>query len=197
MILVTGFKPFLGETLNPSEVLLAKLKSLKQVETLLLPVEFDGAFNNLKIHLQQKFKFILMLGQAGGSANIRMERVALNLEDGMTPDAVGTVRIGHLIEISGPPAIFSPLPLNQWRQHLTELLTAGGLGHRIELSNHAGTYVCNSLYFKTLRHSLTPALFVHLPYIREQVLSKAPGTPFMDLGEQWEVVQNLIGILQN
>ena len=193
MILVTGFKPFLGEALNPSELLLRDFQGLPGVETLLLPVEYDGSFNNLQVHLQRKFQFVLMLGQAGGSANIRLERVALNMEDASVPDESRVDRHGHLIEVSGPPAIFSSLPLNQWMLKLRSEFPE--IGYRVEVSNHAGTYVCNSLYYKALRHIGAHTLFVHLPFLPEQVKSKAPGTPCMELSDQRKLVTELLKLI--
>jgi pyrrolidone-carboxylate peptidase len=39
---------------------------------------------------------------------------------------------------------------------------------KLEVSAHAGTYVCNSLYFQTmLRYSNIPTLFIHVPQIKE------------------------------
>lgn len=195
MILVTGFKPFLGESLNPSEILLNEFKNFPHVETLLLPVEYEGSFNNLRIHLLQKFKFILMLGQAGGSAKIRLERVALNLEDSKSPDSSGVLRQDHRIESSGPAALFSKLPLNPWAQKIQEAGKDRDLGSSLEVSNHAGTFVCNSLYYKTLRHSTVPALFVHLPFLPEQVVAKAVGTPSMDLKLMKTAVESLLEII--
>lgn len=193
MILVTGFQPFLGEAINPSTLLLRELRGLPHVETLLLPVEYDGSFHNLKVHLQQKFQFLLMLGQAGGAANIRLERVALNLEDAAISDEGKTLRQGHLIEVSGPAAQFSDLPLNQWCQKIQSQQPE--IGHRIEVSNHAGTYVCNSLYYKVLRHFGPNSLFVHLPFLPEQTKAKAPGTPNLELEDQKKLVLNLLELI--
>lgn len=187
MILVTGFKPFQNEPINPSEKLLETLRGLPHVETLLLPVEYDGAFNNLKIHLLQKFDFILMLGQGGGFSNkIRLERVALNLEDGDRADEAGVQRKGHLIEVSGPPAIMSDLPLNLWTQSLDS---------NFEVSNHAGTYVCNSLYYKVRRHFLGPSLFVHVPYLPDQLSGKPLGTQSLEFSKMQAAVTALVQLI--
>lgn len=187
MILVTAFKPFLNESINPSQKILEALQTFPHTETLLLPVEYDGAFNNLQIHLSRNFNFILMLGQGGGFSNkIRLERVALNLEDSPNPDESGTIRKGHLIEVSGPPAMMSDLHLAQWAQNL---------GSNAEVSNHAGTYVCNSLYYKTMRHSKIPCLFTHLPFLPEQIEGKPTGTKSLTFEEMLSPIQNLMELL--
>lgn len=174
-ILVTGFEPFLGEKINPSEKLLAQLSP--QFDKLLLHVSFSRGFDQLQSQLQKKhYDFVLLLGQAGGRAKIGMERIAINRIDTEHPDEAGNVFSNTMILKGGPEACISPLPLRDWqRQAESQQLP-------IEISNSAGLFVCNYVYYQTLQILKRPesALFVHFPFLPEQVLGKPAGTASMD-----------------
>lgn len=187
-ILVTGFGPFLGEKINPSEILLEWLKedfSLK-VDTLLLPVSFKQAPGILLGHLSQgDYDLIILLGQAGGRAKINLERVALNwVETGTSDEDSYRPRPG-VISQEGDSALFSTSPLTEWRDKLIEKKLP------VEISLSAGGFVCNYLYYHALQwvqenKKTAGACFIHVPYLPEQVLDK-PGIPSMEL-EQMKIV---------
>lgn len=183
-ILVTGFKPFLGETINPSEVLLEEIKKdfavSKQVDTLLLPVSFTHGFATLEEHLKKNtYRCIFMLGQAGDRYKVCFERVGLNWIETQKPDEEGfTPQQGSIVK-NESAALFSRLPLTEWDAELR----AQGLPTKVSLS--AGGYVCNHVYFKALykfqNDTKTSVVFIHVPYLPEQVQNKPAGTPFLDL----------------
>ena len=50
MILITGFKPFLGDSINPSQVLVESVQD-PLVTKLILPVEFNRAFDILNQYI--------------------------------------------------------------------------------------------------------------------------------------------------
>lgn len=156
-ILVTGFGPFLEHVVNPSAIVAEALRSPPDLHSVILPVRFGDSFRRLQQEKTTLYDFVLMLGLAGQASKIRLERVALNLEDSHSPDEGGELRRNSLIDSAGPAARFSDLPLDEW----CELLQAEG--HEIEVSNHAGTYVCNSIYYRALSEITSPSLFVHLP----------------------------------
>jgi pyroglutamyl-peptidase len=92
-ILISGFKPFLGESLNPSERLVQEIqKKYSTISTIVLPVEFQAAFNHLKKKiLEISPDVIIMLGQAAGRKNISLEKIALNWRESSQPDEVGYI----------------------------------------------------------------------------------------------------------
>lgn len=164
MILVSGFKPFLSEKINPSELLVQKLKvKYQDLKAVVLPVEFENAYVELQkqIDLVQP-KFVIMFGQAGGRPNVCLEKIALNWnqtkandESGFNP---GVGRIGD-----GELALMSTFPVDDLAEFLTERKL------KIETSFSAGAFVCNNLYFKVLKNNpLIPAVFVHVPFLPEQ-----------------------------
>jgi pyroglutamyl-peptidase len=190
-ILVTGFKPFQNEAINPSEILLAELAkvfSADEVETLALPVSYENSFSVLKNHWQAHgpYKALVMLGQAGGRPAVSLERVALNwCESGADED--GQVPHQGLLIPGAPTSYISDFFAKDWVKNLNEIAPTA-------VSHSAGTYVCNSLYFKMhheLRNTPVPTLFIHVPYLPEQTLQK-PNTPSMPLTQQTQILTHLI-----
>ena len=164
-ILVTGFKPFLGEKINPSEQLALTLQNkFTQVSAVSLKVIYSECVEELKsaIELNQP-DILIMLGQAGGRSAITVEKIALNYhqaraadESGYRPD-VGPI-INHL-----PLAQITTFPVD-------DLVFAMSKNHSIETSCHAGTFVCNYLFHQAL--VLFPQLnpvFIHVPFLPEQI----------------------------
>jgi pyroglutamyl-peptidase len=190
-ILVTGFKPFLGESLNPSELVLAEIQSA-QIETLVLPVSYRKSFPILKEHWRKHgpYTHLLMLGQAGGRKAIGLERIAINWSECSNADEEGFLfPTGPLIPNTTSSYISKFFP-TAWKDNLAKTAP-------VEISHSAGTYVCNSLYFHAL-HELpktTPILFVHLPYLPEQIKDKTE-TAAMDLQTQTKIIQQLIELLK-
>jgi pyroglutamyl-peptidase len=192
-ILLTGFEPFRNEPINPSQELARAFA--KTCDTLVLPVSYDRAWKILRAQLAERdYDFILMLGQAGDRKNICLERVAINLQDTETPDEDGIVRVQSKISEAGPDAFMNPLSLRALSQALQRLKLP------VEVSFTAGAFVCNSIYYQSflfLKESgrQTPVLFVHVPYLPEQTLGKAEGTPSLSLDLMRETISALLGLV--
>lgn len=171
MILVSGFKLFLSEKINPSELLVEKLKvdsnsknmANSELGTIVLPVEFDRAFVELQKQIEKlNPKFIIMFGQAGGRPNVCLEKIALNWNQTKSADEAkhipATGRIGD-----GELALMSTFPVDECAEFLKDR------GLKSEISFSAGAYVCNNLYFKVLKnYPLIKSVFVHVPFMPEQ-----------------------------
>lgn len=183
--LITGFLPFLGETLNPSQILAERLAQELSCDHLLLPVVYSQAWLRLLSRLESKPlpKFLLMLGQAGGRRRIGLERCALNLEHADVADEAGDLAQERKILSGAAEILKSTLPLVEWKDQLKSQ------GHAVEVSHSAGTFVCNSLYFQSLHWQeglartaalrSVPVLFVHVPHLPEQTSFVASaGIPF-------------------
>lgn len=165
-ILVSGFKPFLNDSINPSQLLALELKEIfPQIRVVILPVEFGTAYEILKEEIQHyKTELVFMLGQASGRKNICIEKVALNWIHTLNPDENGLRPISGMIQPQSDLALMSNCPVETWFESLKSL------GHSIEISFSAGTYVCNELYYKTLSEFKTiKSLFIHLPLLPRQV----------------------------
>jgi len=177
-ILVTGFEPFNGETVNPSEQIVYRLEAPEGVCLIkeILPVEFKKSTARLK-ELFQKYQpdVVLSVGQAGGRAEISVERVAINIDcvkssngSKLLPDNAGDMPVDDPIEVDGASAYFATLPL--WE--IVDAIQERGIPAGI--SNSAGTYVCNhvmyeSLYLAAVQYPQMKAGFIHVPFLPEQI----------------------------
>jgi pyroglutamyl-peptidase len=189
-LLLTGFSSFAGEKINPSERLLPHFASDVRVQTLLLPVSYQRSWQRLQAELRKKnFDFLLMMGQAGGREKISLERVALNYADAEVADEDGQVLLEKTIDLQGPQAYISALPLRSWLKVLR------GEGIASEISTSAGTYVCNHLYYQAQHFGVKNSLFVHLPYLPEQLSGKPAGTPAMQLETMKQALSLLLGTI--
>ena len=195
-ILVTGFKPFLGETVNPSALLIKKLEQhaeFKEIgSTLLLPVVFQESVPLLLQQIEmQPSPIILMLGQAGGRAQVCLERVALNWIETSSPDESHWTPKTGPIEVTGVQAYFTEFPLERWGKNLKDE------GFPVVVSLSAGGYVCNHLYYRVLEHLSAQgrplkACFIHVPYLPEQTQGKAADTPSLALEVQYDIIWRII-----
>jgi len=146
-ILVTGFEPWGKHRVNPSGELAS------EVGGHLLPVDFDDAARELKLLIRKhRPRAVVMLGLAAGRKRINLELVALNVE--FERGRWRRIRKG------GSLALMSRLPV--------ERLLAGLRKARVPvtLSFHAGTYVCNRVFYEALSATTVPCGFVHLPPFR-------------------------------
>lgn len=193
-VLVTGFRPFQGESINPSEILLDWIKKDFSIEhnidTLLLPVSFTQGPAVLREQLSIKsYDVILLLGQAGGRNKVSLERVALNWIETEKPDEDQQTPRQGAIEEGIESALFSSLPLSEWKEELVKMNLP------VEVSLSAGGYVCNYVYFQVLRsiqkeELSSKACFIHVPYLPEQVVNKG-NMPSMEL----ETMKNILRVV--
>lgn len=164
-ILVTGFEPFGGDSRNPSgevaQALDGHLMLGRDVVGLTLPCVFGESVRLLRGQVRRhRPELVVALGLAGGRDCLSAERVAINLDDARIPDNVGSQPVDEAIVAKGPVAYWSRLPVKAivqaWRQ-------AGLPG---EVSQSAGTYVCNHVFYCLMRMlARTPVRggFIHLP----------------------------------
>jgi pyroglutamyl-peptidase len=203
-ILVSGFRPFLHHSMNSSERVVTSLAVERQeIETVLLPVSFQGSFIELKKHLNTnpRYDFVVMLGQANGRAAVSLERVALNWMESTKPDNDGECPVGGRILSGAPDSYLVDFFPSAWKETLSAVgSVAEGLEFPTklaEVSLTAGSYVCNNLYYKMvheLRGSETKPLFVHLPLLPEQI-DENPGSPSMKLTTQVRIINELLNLL--
>lgn len=199
-ILVTGFKPFLNEPVNPTEEIIKVLASgewlsgasseftaERQIITSVLPVEFEKSFKDIQMQVQMhQPDYIVMLGQAGGRAQIQLEKIALNWTQTDYPDESGFVPEQGPVILGEPLALMSKFPVD-------DVISKLSLKHQVGVSFSAGTYVCNHLYFQ-VRHGYPhiPSVFIHFPYLPEQVIGKSSAIPNMKLSDQIAFVRDLL-----
>ena len=173
-ILLTGFDPFGGESINPSWEAVRALHGRRigghRVVALLLPTAFAGSLRALKKALRElQPAIVLGVGQAGGRARLSIERVAINLQDARIPDNHGAQPVDEPVIADAPTAYFSTLPIKS----MLAAVQAAGLP--AEISYTAGTYVCNHIAYAMLHLAAkrrgTRAGFIHIPYLPAQAAS--------------------------
>ncbi|MCR1163325.1 pyroglutamyl-peptidase I [Paenarthrobacter sp. UW852] len=195
MILLTGFEPFGEDAVNPSWLAVQRARDIlrnegREVEALELPCVFGGSADALSAAMDRLVPDVVVcVGLAGGRERVSLERVAINCDDARIPDNAGQRPIDQEVVKGGPAAYFSSLPI---KAALRNLQIAGIKG---EVSQSAGTYVCNHVFY-ALMHALAsrPGVrggFIHVPYLPEQ-LPPAAATPSMPLEVMAEGVTSVV-----
>jgi pyroglutamyl-peptidase len=183
-LLLTGFEPFGGETVNPSQEIVRALDGetigAYRVIGAILPVAFAATLPMLDALLDaHRPTLALALGQAGGRSGISLERVAINLIDARIADNEGAQPIDERIVEDAPGAYFTSLPVKAIAASLRELDIPAAP------SLSAGSFVCNQAFFVlahliATRHPRTRGGFVHVPWLPQQA-AHHPGEPGMAL----------------
>ena len=194
-IIVTGFDPLGGETINPSIECVKALPEIEGVELirLELPTVFKESAKRLNEVINDvKPDAVLSVGQAGGRAGITMERIAINVDDARIPDNISQQPIDEEIQVEGEAAYFSRLPIKRIVKAIREA------GISAEVSNSAGTFVCNhimyqSLFAATKADKPFKAGFMHIPFIPEQTTDK----PSLSLEESTRALQIAIETIRD
>ncbi len=171
-ILVSGFEPFDGEAVNPSQDAVEALGRLAlpgiALRTVVLPTRFGASLARLDDALAEwPADVVLSVGLAGGRNGLTVERVAINLDDARIPDNGGAQPVDRPVVAGAPAAYFANLPVKA----MVAAIRTTGL--EASVSHSAGTFVCNHVFFG-LRHRAEtshPGLrcgFVHIPWSPEQ-----------------------------
>lgn len=191
-VLLTGFEPFGGETLNPALEIVRALDGTtigaSRVAGATLPVSFAAAPPILEgLLAQHRPGIALAIGQAGGRASLSLERVAINLVDARIADNDGLQPVDVAVFPGAPQALFATLPVKA----MTAAMLARGVPAALSLS--AGSFVCNQvfyalLHFAHLQHPGLRAGFLHVPWLPAQA-ARHPGQPCMALADMVEGVR--------
>lgn len=183
-VLITGFEPFGGEKVNPSELVARSLEGRiiagRSLAVRVLPVETRNIGERLQRAVDEESPdVVICVGQAAGRTAMALERVAVNVLDFTQPDNVGVMRKNDPITRGGPDARLSPMPFAE----IVSAWTDNGIPGYV--SNSAGTYICNQALYEILgiAETVVPPIvagFVHLPYLPAQVATVgADSTPSM------------------
>lgn len=174
-ILLTGFEPFGGESVNPAKEAVKLVKEeIKgaQIVKCYVPVVFGKAIETVHAAMKEENPdVVLCIGQAGGRYEVTPERVAINCDDGRIPDNEGNQPVDQPVFADGANAYFSTLPIKKMVEYMKKANVPAAI------SNTAGTYVCNHLmygvrYYIEKEFPNTIGGFMHVPYLHEQVMNK-------------------------
>ena len=183
--LVTGFDAFGGDKLNPSTLAIRRLKRRMAgltVQAVELPTSYGRSAIVLReAILKQRPDIVLGVGQAGGRSELCLERVAINVQDARIRDNDGKQPVDRPVVREGPAAYFATLPI---KACVAEMRKAG---LPAAVSNTAGTFVCNHIFYATMDMAEAHAMnyrggFLHIPYLPEQAV-RLGGAPSMALDD--------------
>ena len=190
-LLITGFDPFGGATINPAWEAVKLLPDQIgdfEVHKLEIPTVFGLAAETvLKAAAELAPDAILCVGQAGGRAAITPEVVAINLREASIPDNHGNQPRNTPVVENAPAAYFSTLPVRD----MVEAVKAAGIP--CALSYSAGAFVCNDLLYTLLhRYDGTDVRvgFIHIPYLPEQAGEGVASLPLC------EAVKGLTAVIE-
>lgn len=183
-VLITGFDPFGGETVNPAYEAVKRLPDQiggASICKLEIPTSFERSIQVIEQAIcQERPDVVINVGQAGGRSCLTVERTAVNLAEAGIADNDGNKPQGEKLKEDGETAYFTGLPVDAILQNVR----TNGLPCHVSYT--AGTYVCNSVMYQVLylvanEFPDIKAGFLHVPYACEQVVDKANGTPSMSI----------------
>jgi pyroglutamyl-peptidase len=164
-LLLTGFNSFHGVGVNPSQLVVEHFarRGDPAVTAEVLPTEYAAAGRRIRSLIRDRQPaVVLSLGVAQSRAAVCLERVALNLNDCETPDNAGVVATARPIVAGAAPAYLATLPLDAMLAALRSASVPSAI------TNHAGTFVCNHVFYSALHEAEQAGLptrcgFLHLP----------------------------------
>ena len=189
-LLITGFDPFGGESVNPSweaVKLLPETIGDYQLHKLQIPTIFGTAAETVLAEAQRILPdVIICVGQAGTRAAVTPERVGINIRDARISDNAGVSPKEETIVPGGPDGYFSTLPIKAMATAIEQTGLPG------TVSNTAGTFVCNDTLYTLLHHYHGTQIrcgFIHVPWLPEQ------GNPSLTLEQTVLALTAAIGAL--
>lgn len=183
-ILITGFEPFGGESVNPAYEAVKLLPDMAgdiQIVKMEIPTVFGEAGKVVETGiLQHQPDAVICVGQAGRRADSGVERVAINLVEASIPDNAGNQPMDVKVQEDGDTAYFATIPVKAMVKNIKDH------GIPASISYTAGTYVCNSVMYDLLylidrKYPSIRGGFIHVPYATEQGVGKPVGTATMEL----------------
>ena len=193
-LLITGFDPFDGASINPSWEAVKRLPEQIgnwQLTKLEIPTVFGLAAKTvLDAANDLQPDAILCVGQAGGRDAVTPETYGVNLRHARIADNAGNKPLAAPIVQGAPAAYLATVPVHD----MVRAVRAQGLPCRASYS--AGRFVCNDLLYTLLHHyngTNTKIGFVHIPYLPEQAKG---GQPCMSLDDSVSALQAMITVMK-
>lgn len=190
-ILLTGFEPFGDWNSNSSQLCVTELSKLEiddcDLTTKIYPVDFRKTQLKLSEDIETQVDYAIHLGQIDTSNKINLESIGLNVGKN---DQNNEKEIINLID-GGPLALQSSAPLERWKNKIFNQNIP------VEVSFHAGTYLCNALLYWSLYYCKkyrvkTKSTFVHIPITPPQILGNKDLSLGLDLEKSVKAVKCII-----
>ena len=175
-LLITGFDPFGGASINPAWEAVKLLPDTIgdfELTKLEIPTVFGLATEKvLEKAAEIQPDVILCIGQAGGRGAVTPERIGVNIRDAKIADNAGNQPVGQFVAEEGPAAYFATVPVMAMEEAIRKESLPG------QVSNSAGAFVCNDTLYGLLHHYAGTEVkvgFIHVPWLPEQ------GSPSLEL----------------
>jgi pyroglutamyl-peptidase len=198
-ILVTGFGPFPGVEVNPTQTLAERLSNTTfhdmPVVSRVLDVSYQRSAEQLFEHLGGAWPHcIVHFGVATGSDQVRIETQAVNRKAADIPDVDGEEFEQAVVHADHP--LDAVLQTRLRADQIVASLNENGFPART--SDNAGRYVCNSLYFNSLAFlELSgverPSVFVHMPPVGADPEPDSPEQTSWTDERLFEAAAHLVG----
>lgn len=214
--LLTGFDAFGTNKVNPTELVVAsfpdslitkpsgpssRVKEI-HIEKLILPTAGIKGWKALKSALDDTVKrshypiYIVMTGLAQKREWLNLERFAINIKDYGLPDNSGHQPLDKPINKNAPDLLRTNIDLAALNSAIKKA------GYPSVISNHAGTFICNELYFQALNYALSQpkiksVIFVHLPSEKQfaQSAAKSKKRAIADAAQKAKTSKKQIALL--
>lgn len=147
-VLITSFKPFNNMINNYSTEVLNYINNQYKI---VLDVVYDECYIKLKEQFNlDEFDLIIALGEARSRNVLTLETNAKNISSCSLKDNSDVLKQNELIIKNGKDILETKVDLNL-------------ISNIIQLSNDAGKFVCNNLYYHLLNNYPSKSLFIHIP----------------------------------
>jgi pyroglutamyl-peptidase len=185
-VLVTGFDPFGGANVNSSLQAIRRLPPRigpLEITTAELPTSYARSFATLENAIARvRPAIVLCIGEAGDRAALCVERVAINVQDARIADNDDALPADAPVVAGGPAAYFATLPVKE----AAAALRSAGLP--AEVSNSAGTFVCNHVFYSLMHFAATQGRrfrggLLHVPRLPRQQGEQERHASFMPLDD--------------
>ena len=187
-LLITGFDPFGGESINPAWEAVSRLPDrigTWEIHRLQIPTVFGKAGEVLLAKAEALLPdAIISVGQAGGRKAVTPEMVAVNLRYGSIADNAGVRPQDEPVVSGGPAAYFATLPVRKMAQAMVDAGLPGSVSYS------AGAFVCNDTMYAVLhRYHGTPvrAGFIHVPFLPQQAKEGVPSMALEEIVKALEI----------
>jgi len=146
VVLLIGFEPLADSPSDSGALVVEAVAGTPGVAAAVLPAEYDASV----VALADLIEFhrpisIIALAEVERSDYVLVERVAWNHDDDPRPDNAGCVRRQALIMDDGPAAIGGGIPFS------TAVRAMALAGLPVVVSDHAGRFLANHVYYTGLR----------------------------------------------
>ena len=145
-VLITAFTPFNKMPNNYSNEV---LKYIQGVDKIILDVVYDESFEKLNMAFNlAEYDLLISMGEARMRKELTIEKRAVNLSSCSLADNSGVIKKDELIVLNSDEYLYTKLPIDNCG---------------IEISNDAGRFVCNNIYYHLLFNYPEKSLFIHIP----------------------------------